>query len=766
MIGDPAGGGIFNQGGSVTGANCVFSGNTAKNNSGAWPPGSPSRTRGGALCNGSGEIRLESCSFSSNSVAGAPGAFNGGDAALEGNGGAVANSGTLEGNLCTFLANSATGGTGGGSGGGGGAGNGGAVWNAGILELSDSTFLSNVVSGGLGGEGGGEIEFPFGGGPGGPGGRGNGGGLFNAGATTVAGCLFTGNVGSGGDGGGGGWGAEGSEPVGPGAGAGGNGGDGGWACGAICDINGLCLLTNCTLSSNSGIAGAGGPGGLGGTGGRYGYPNGADGQAGQDGQAVGGLRSIGAIVMDTVLAGNAPGGDCSGTFTDAGENSSSDGSCGFRNQTVPTANASTLPLFYLLHNFTGQEAFYVDAHPFGPLVPSPDGTFYGTTYGDPRPGPGAVFMVESNGTDSGFTVLHGFDGGDPRNGASGTLALSGNVLYGTTQIGGQSNQGSIFKINTDGSGYETLYSFTGAGGDGAWPEAGLVLSGSSLFGTTTLGGSPGLGTIFKIQTDGSGYGVMERFPGGTNGGGPEGELLLSGSTLYGTTVGDGGYSASTVFKIDTDGSGFTVLKSLDAVSSGATFWAGLAISGPTLFGTTASDCYNYRQCGALFKMNTDGSGFTILKQFPASDSPGPGAGPIFSGGKLYGTTWGDGSLTNGGSVFMMNADGSGYTVLKQFRGMDGSGPAGNLLLLGNTLYGTTQNGGFYGAGVAFALLLSSAALAGPPVSIQRMPAGITIAFAGTLQSADRLTGPWSDLPGASPQIITPAGAMKFYRARY
>jgi len=777
VAGDPAGGGIFNQGGSVVGANCVFSGNTADH--GSLPPSSSSsRTRGGALCNESGEIRLQSCSFYSNSVTGAPRPYV--DTAHNASGGAIANSGTLAANLCTFSANSAAGGVGGGDGGGGGAGSGGAVCNLGILELSDSTFLSNVVSGGVGGEGAASMLAAYFGGPGGLGGPGNGGGLFNAGVATVAGCFFTGNIGRGGDGGRGGFGAMGTDFGVPGPA--GNGGDGGSASGAVCDLNALCLLTNCTVSANSGIRGAGGPGGFGGAGTRYdGYRNGADGQAGHDGQAVGGLRSVGAIVMNTVLTANAPGGDCSGTFTDAGQNACSDGSCGFTNQMPPTRGPSTLPPFYLLHNFTGQEAYllnplngdeadYVDAHPFGALVTSFDGRFYGVTTGGgldtTGAGAGAVFMVNSNGTDSSFTVLQGFTapGGFsvPGAGPSGTLALSGDVLYGTTVWGGQSDQGSVFRINTDGSGYEIVYSFVGP----VTPSGGLVASGSTLFGTTSFGGSSGSGSIFQIQTDGSGYRSMHDFLGGANGAGPAGELLLSGSTLYGTTLGGGYPNAGTVFKINTNGSGFTVLKWFDAASGGALPSAGLAISGSTLFGTTASTCYNGSPgCGAVFTINTNGSGFSILQEFPGSDGPGQHAGLIFSAGKLYGTTGGDGSLTNGGSVFMINADGSGYTVLKRFNGMDGAGPNGDLLLVGHTLYGTTENGGLYGAGVAFALSLSPAVIPSPLVSIQRTPTGITITFSGTLQSADGPTGPWTDLQGPSPQTITPAGAMKFYRAR-
>lgn len=713
FAGAAAGGGIFNQGGKVNATNCVFSSNRAEQQSDSST--SPSRTRGGALCNESGEVRLQSCSFYGNSVAGAPGPFNIRGTAHEANGGAIANSGTLAATGCTFVANSAGAGEGGGIAGEGGAGNGGAVCNLGFLELSECTFLSNSVTGGRGGEGASGMPGnpPGWGGPGGPGGSGNGGALFNAGVVTVASSTFTGNVGSGGNGGPGGAGYPNVYPY-PYGGAGGNGGvggSGGPACGAICDINALCRLTNCTVSANAGIKGAGGPGGPGGAG----NPNGDDGPAGPDGLAMGSLRSVGAVVMNTVFTANAPGGDCSDTVTDGGGNASSDCRCNFTNHSPPKPGATATPPFYLLHNFTGQELSYVDAHPFAPLTTTVAGLVYGVTAGGAWPGGGAVFKLNTNGTDSSFTVLRGF-GYDPTYGPAGALAWSGNVMYGTTVLGGQSNLGTVFKINTDGSGYAILHSFTGVG-DGKRPSAGVLLSGSTLFGTTRFGGSANYGTIFRIETNGSGYSIIKNFPSGTNGG-PISELVLSGTTLYGTTIGGGSPASSTIFKINTDGSGYAVLTDFDGViGSGAQPSAGLVRFGSTLFGTTIATCHGGQSdCGSVFKINTDGGGFGILKQFPAGNSPGRHAGLILSGGYLFGTTSGDEEPTSYGTVFMMDVDGRNFTVLRQFNGADGAGPNGNLYISGNTLFGTTANGGYYGAGVAFGLSLSPPVIAAQPQS--------------------------------------------------
>jgi uncharacterized repeat protein (TIGR03803 family) len=86
------------------------------------------------------------------------------------------------------------------------------------------------------------------------------------------------------------------------------------------------------------------------------------------------------------------------------------------------------------------------------------------------------------------------DGGFPS-----SLTLSGNTLYGTTSWGGTGGQGTLFALNTDGTGFTNLYNFTG-GDDGAQPNSRLLLSGNTLYGTAGgLGGSLGHGTVFSIS---------------------------------------------------------------------------------------------------------------------------------------------------------------------------------------------------------------------------------------------------------------------------
>lgn len=307
---------------------------------------------------------------------------------------------------------------------------------------------------------------------------------------------------------------------------------------------------------------------------------------------------------------------------------------------------------------------------------------------------------------TGYTVLHNFTGGtsdgdDPR----GALTMSGSTLYGMTRIGGSSNLGTVFKMNSDGTGFELLHSFTGGAADGSLPYGDLTLSGATLYGMSYQGGE-GYGTVFKISTDNTGFSLLHSFsqstaPGGIGGVGPYGSLTLSGSTLYGMTELGGDGRKGTVFKINTDGSGFYVLHEFDgATADGARPLGDLTLSGSTLYGMTSDG--GSSDDGAVFTMNTDGTGFSLLHSFTggADDGAGPWGDVTLAGSKLYGMTQGGGS-SNYGTIFSMNTDGTGFSLLHSFT--DNDDPNGSLTLSGSILYGMTEAGGEHDDGAVFAI---------------------------------------------------------------
>jgi uncharacterized repeat protein (TIGR03803 family) len=190
------------------------------------------------------------------------------------------------------------------------------------------------------------------------------------------------------------------------------------------------------------------------------------------------------------------------------------------------------------------------------------------------------------------------------------------------------------------------------------------------------------------------------FPNLTNGANPQGTLILSGSTLYGTTVHGGNEDYGVVFAVSTNGNNFTILHNFTGASDGGAPWPGLILSGNTLYGTTT---VGGTGVGVVFSVTTNGANFTIVHSITSSDGADPEGGLILLGNTLYGTTSGGG--TGAGVVFSVATNGTDFTIVHNFIGSDGADPQGALILSGNTLYGTTFGGGSYGGGTVFGLSL-------------------------------------------------------------
>jgi len=236
---------------------------------------------------------------------------------------------------------------------------------------------------------------------------------------------------------------------------------------------------------------------------------------------------------------------------------------------APTGSAAVqVETYAAIHSFTAQDG----TAPQSRLVRDSEGVLYGTA---PMDGPmdwGTAFAFSTHG--GGLAVLHSFDWPDgivP----SGGLVLDGSgSLFGTTNSGGAWNRGTIFRVATDGSGFALLRELTQA--DGQNPDAALVLDGAgNLYGTTVGGGAFGCGVVFKIRTDGTGYTVLHDFS-GSDGHQPRAELLLDGAgNLYGTTYSGGELDFGTVFTLTTAGGGFRVLHHFaGAFTDGARPWGG------------------------------------------------------------------------------------------------------------------------------------------------------------------------------------------------
>jgi uncharacterized repeat protein (TIGR03803 family) len=354
--------------------------------------------------------------------------------------------------------------------------------------------------------------------------------------------------------------------------------------------------------------------------------------------------------------------------------------------TTPSAQAQT---FTTLHDFTGSSD---GASPFTFLIRDKAGNLYGTTEAGGASGAGTVFRMNKSGKE---TVLYSFSGGaDGGNPFVGLVRDTAGNLYGVTANGGASGLGTVFEVSRTGK--ETvLYSF-GGGADGCYPYGGLLRDqAGNLYGTTEVCGGFGVGTLFKLTKTGKET-VLHSFAGGSS----DGEfpsfttpLMDKAGTLYGVAEQGGAYNQGVVYKLSKSGK-MTLLHS----------FLGGSVDGCNIFGTPAMDAVGNlygtaNSCGSahvgmVWKVSQKGKE-TVLHNFTAGSSDGaePVAGLIMDAkGNFYGDTYQGGSA-NLGTVYKMNKKGT-VTLLHTFTGPDGDYPYSGLLrdAVGN-LYGTTLYGG-------------------------------------------------------------------------
>jgi uncharacterized repeat protein (TIGR03803 family) len=312
------------------------------------------------------------------------------------------------------------------------------------------------------------------------------------------------------------------------------------------------------------------------------------------------------------------------------------------------------------------------------------------------------FLSICNNSFAQYTKLLDFDGSSKGAYPYGSLYYDGSFLYGMTSIGGTGGLGALFKIKSDGTGYTKLLDFSGTT-NGRNPYGNLISDGTFLYGMTVNGGANDMGIIFKIMPDGTGYVKLLDFAGTTNGSNPWGSLISDGTFLYGMTFGGGSNSMGTVFKIMPDGTGYTKLLNFAGLSNGRNPRGNLFYDGTYLYGMTSvggSDNF-----GTLFKIMPDGTGYVKLLNFDSiANGKNPFGSLIFDGTYLYGMTSGSGtnSATSFGTIFKITTSGTGYTKLLDFNGAaTGRHPYGSLFSDGTFLYGMTFDGGVDNWGTLF-----------------------------------------------------------------
>jgi uncharacterized repeat protein (TIGR03803 family) len=329
------------------------------------------------------------------------------------------------------------------------------------------------------------------------------------------------------------------------------------------------------------------------------------------------------------------------------------------------------------------------------------GNLYGTTYEGGASNDGTVFeLAHGSGT---ITTLASFDGTDGANSIA-ALVIDGNGnLYGTTSGGGASGAGTVFEVARASGAITTLASFDGT--DGEFPLAGLTMdSGGNLYGTTEYGGASDDGTVFELVHGSGTITTLASFD-GTDGAEPRGGLVLDGSgNLYGTAWTGGAAGAGTVIEVAAGSGTITTLASFDGTSAASPQGGLVMDSAGNLYGTTALG-------GTVFELAQGTGAVTTLATFNGANGLTPKGALVMDGsGNLYGTTY-HGGASGYGTVFEL-AHGSGtITTLASFSGSDGSYPLGGLVIDGGgNLYGTTESGGAPNEGTVFELAQGSSTI--------------------------------------------------------
>lgn len=341
-------------------------------------------------------------------------------------------------------------------------------------------------------------------------------------------------------------------------------------------------------------------------------------------------------------------------------------------------------------------------YPKGSLLLASDGNFYGLTSGGSINNGGAIFKITPSGT---YTIIRSLaintDGGRPQ---GHLIQAPDGFLYGVNSAGGTYGYGTIFKIKPDGTSYTVLKSLVNT--TGSQPYGSLVrASDGNFYGMTYLGGTANRGVIYRITPAGI-YTVLRNFTGTTDGQYPFGDLIQAkDGFLYGMTGSAGANGIGTIFKIKTDGTSFTVIRALNiSVEGGNVKGSLLQAADGNFYGLTYSTTGGYY--GSVFRVTSTGA-VTVIKKFTLATEGGYAMGSLIQApdGLLYGMT-NSGGKGGKGTIFKVTIAGTTpgtLTVLSHLTGSAmGNVPQDNLVIGKDSAYfGVTQYGGATNYGTIF-----------------------------------------------------------------
>ncbi|MCA6363862.1 MAG: hypothetical protein IM638_12555 [Bacteroidetes bacterium] len=372
-----------------------------------------------------------------------------------------------------------------------------------------------------------------------------------------------------------------------------------------------------------------------------------------------------------------------------------------------TSNIGTIFQFNPLTNvFTKKYDFSntTGSSPMGTLTQGTDGNLYGTTQQGGLSFTGTIFKFDP--VTSVFTHITSFNGAS--NGAfpyDGMIQLPNGLFYGLTQTGGVNGAGAIYQFNPTTQTTTLLYSFSIPGGGGNMPMGKLILhTNGKLYGTTGTGGANNNGTIFEFDPVTLIYTKIADFNASVIGKAPlTGLTIANNGLLYGVTSVGGFYDFGVCFRINPTTQVLNKCFEFGQIHNGRNPTGSLLYaSDGMLYGMTESGGTN--NAGIIYRFNPGTNQFTKLFDFnPVVSGKTPTSSLIQTpDGKLYGMTRRGGN-NDLGVLFRFDPVTLAYSKLVDFSGTsNGALPSGSLLLASNgRLYGTTIQGGTNNRGVLF-----------------------------------------------------------------
>jgi len=179
---------------------------------------------------------------------------------------------------------------------------------------------------------------------------------------------------------------------------------------------------------------------------------------------------------------------------------------------------STAGDYQLLYSFPRLNAFNdvglatnsTGANPRAGLLRTADGVFYGTAYQGGAHGNGTLFRADIVGNAADVSVIHAFEGWSFDGGFPVSEVVQGpdGDFYGTSESGGYSDNGAIWKVAQDGTSFALLHGYLGTATDGQTPYASPLFANGKLYAVSTTDNTGSAGAIIRLETDtGSGLPV-------------------------------------------------------------------------------------------------------------------------------------------------------------------------------------------------------------------------------------------------------------------